>query len=198
MTTTKENPIEVNPSNTITINTKTMIGPLKDRTQLPDKFQQHCPNEYDVRIAHSVEIGKEDSYGWANDEMEFLDEVDFFDNAAPSFISNHTRRKRSYTCKMFGEYVDESLCHEVVSAECAGNACSIANILYQCEDTNGRIKCNYLTIPCIAARAQGLQVTSNDQLYCMLHMANVNEHCTACCRDTGCNFGSWNKKKCPT
>ena len=111
---------------------------------------------------------------------------DLFDNAAPTLIENHIRRKRAKLgCKMFGQA--SSKCNFVVEARCGNNGqCPLSNLLYDCVDVTSGTRCNYLVIPCAAAMAQGTPVNAKDQAFCLLHMTNRNEHCTACCRDGIC------------
>lgn len=186
-TSSKEKPIKVGLLNTIKLETSAMVGPKRNRSVLPESFQPHCPQDFDVRSTHLNEIGKNDFTGWDSGEIQI-------GNQAPTLIENHTRRKRrvseKYNCRMFGMTSD--MCNFVVEAECGnGGQCPVGNMLMDCEIVKeGQTRCNYLLIPCMAAVAQGSPVTANHQAICLLHMTTLNQHCNACCRDPACRDGS--------
>ena len=46
--------------NTIKLETSAMIGPKRNRSILPESFQPHCPQDFDVRLSHLHEIGKKE------------------------------------------------------------------------------------------------------------------------------------------
>jgi hypothetical protein len=216
--TTKEHPIQVNTENTIEIESRVMIGPVKGRDRLPkmfDKFQQYCPLDFDFHFAHSYQLGREDSYEWQ--DMEFENEEDFFENGSPIIVENHSRRKRqtvkrlnqvadqTLRCKMFGHITNTKDCYKVLEGECgAKGECVASNILYQCvprgvvrsDGTDGNRSCSYLLIPCFTAMMQGHLPDSSNQNACILHMANTNEACHACCRDPDCRGGANSIRMC--
>jgi len=191
-TSSKEKPLKVGVLNTIKLETSAMIGPKRNRSILPESFQPHCPQDFDVRSTHMYEIGKEDFYGWESDEIQIRSQEDFFDNAAPTLIENHTRRKRALECKMFGHAATE--CNEVIEARCGPSGqCPLGNIFYSCTKvflgSLGLTNCNYLAVPCAAAKARGVQINADDMAYCLLHMTTTNDHCNACCADEKCRDG---------
>jgi len=184
-TSSKEKPIKVGLLNTIKLETLAMVGPKRNRSVLPESFQPHCPQDFDVRSTHLNEIGKNDFNGWDSDEIQI-------GSQAPNLIDNHTRRKRNvrsstYTCIMFGMTSDK--CNFVVEAKCGSKGqCTVGNMLMECEDVSfGQDRCNYLVIPCIAARAQGTPLTTDAMAYCLLHMTTLNQHCHSCCRSPKCH-----------
>merc|ERR1719270_935371 len=114
----KESPVVVNNQNTITLETKAIVGPLRNRTILLEKFQSYCPQDYDVHSGHMYEVGKEDFYGWDSDDIQIGSQEEFFDKNAPMLIEDHRRRKRTITCQTFGL---SSNCHSVIEVRC-GNS----------------------------------------------------------------------------
>jgi hypothetical protein len=193
--TSKDHPIPISPMNTIEIDTIIKVGPLKDRTTLPTKFQQHCPKDFDVRSAHMHEVGKEDSDILYSDTKEFENEEDFFENGVPNLIGNHTRRKRA-SCEMFGNHIEQEHCIRVLEAQCGATGnCPLVNILYHCRRNDRSHSCSYLTLPCtrMIADPKVIATLTADQLrnildpaFCLVHMTNINENCNACCTDTKC------------
>ena len=69
-TSSKEKPIKVGLQNTIKLETSAMVGPKRNRSILPESFQPHCPQDFDVRSTHLYEIGKKDFYGWDLEEIQ--------------------------------------------------------------------------------------------------------------------------------
>ena len=47
-----------------------MVGPKRNHSILPESFQPHCPQDFDVRSSHMYEIGKNDFHGWDSDEIQ--------------------------------------------------------------------------------------------------------------------------------
>jgi len=173
-TSSKANPINVGLLNTIK---SEMIGPKLNRSILPGKFQLYCPQDFDVRLSHLHEIGKK----------YFETRDDFFDNAAPTLIENHTRRKRQtrrFRCEMFGNS-DE--CIYVIEAMCGGRGISLTNILYHCQSVPRPTRCNYILVPCAAASRNSVAVDPDNMNYCLIHRHGSNvEHCTVCSNDPAC------------
>merc|ERR1711971_596102 len=119
---------------------------------------------------------------------------DFFDNAAPTLIENHIRRKRQtrLTCEMlnpemFGAARDR--CCEIVEPKCGGHAIHISTILYDCQRVQHTH--NTLVIPCAVVTARGVQVNADNTNFCLLHMHTSGSNdrwgrCTACSNDPAC------------